>query len=202
MSALIDILIPRQNYELVLDRIGEILAVEFENQAVLNNYDMDEVSIYKERTVPCQPSELAMVNVSLFSDDFVEDTQAQSQGMVRYIIEVFTNSKTEGDVRGDTIAALRLHRILGVIRSILMDPRYKTLGFAPPSIGHRKVERIFFMAAPNQDANTTRIGRLEFLVKVPEVPANFVTPVALTENFSQVTLAETELGYQWIYRSY
>lgn len=202
MSALIDVLIPRQNYELVLDRIGEILAVEFENQAVLNNYDLDDVTVYKERTVPLQPSELAMVNVSLFSDDFVEDTQSQSQGMVRYLIEVFTNSSTTDDDRGDTLAALRLHRILGVIRSILMDPRYKTLGFLPPSIGHRKVERIFFMAAPNQDANTTRIGRLEFLVKVPEVPGSFVTPVALNESFTQVSLVNTDFGYQWIYRSY
>lgn len=205
MSAVIDALIGRQNFEVVLDRIGEILTVEFERQILLGNYDLDSVKIFRERTIPCMPSELAIVNVSVFSGDFQEDTQSQAQGMYRYIIEVLTNSESEdvtlnNDGRGDRIAAKKMHRIMGIIRSILSDNRYATLGFNRPSIGHRKIERMFFMAAPNQDANTTRQGRLEFLVKVPEVPASFVTGVPFKENFTFVKLHETVYGYEWVYQ--
>jgi hypothetical protein len=206
MSALIDTLIPQQNFELILNRIGEILTVEKERQILLGNYDLDDVQIYKERSVPFMQSELACVNVSLFSGEFQEETQMQTQGFYRYIIEVLTNAKSEdvsddNDGRGDRISAIRMMRILGIIRAILMDARYMTLGFARPSVGHRKIERMFFMGPPHQDANTSRQGRIELLVKIPETPASFVTPVDLAEHFTRVTLNDTEKGYIWVYEA-
>lgn len=204
MSAIIDALIPRQQFEVVLDRIGEILAVEFENQSLLGSYDLDDITIFKERTVPCQPAELPIVNVSVYTGDYSEETQYQSQGTYRYLIEVMTNADSEepgsgNDGRGDRLSALKLMRILGIIRAIIMDPRYKTLGFAMPSIGHRGVENIYFMAAPHQDANTSRTGRLILMVKVPEVPASFVTPIEFSDNFTRVKLHDTQYGYSWVF---
>lgn len=204
MSAVIETLIPQQQFEVVLDRIGEILALEFEYQSLLGNYDLDAVSIFKERSVPCNASELPIVNVGLFQGEYSEETQMQTQGFYKYVIEVIANAQSEdpvsgNDGRGDRLSQLKVLRLLGIIRAILMDARYKTLGFSYPSIGHRGVERIWFMSPPTQDANTTRQGRLEMMVKVLETPASFVTPVELMEHFSYVTLEETENGFQWIY---
>lgn len=207
MIPLITKVIPKQNFELVHDRIGEILTIELDNQAIIG-YDPDlEVDIYKERSVPFQPAELPSVNVMISHAIYDRQTQVHSDGVVRYLIECTFNAEStdaddENDRRGDTISMAKCQHLLGVIRAILEDPKYKTLAFPAPFIERRWVEDMYFMKRPIQDANTTSQGRLTFAVRFPEYPVELAKTYLLESNETTVKLEQTDKGYMWIRLGY
>jgi hypothetical protein len=199
--SLINTPIGPQNYELVLDRIGEILVDELNNQVLLT-YDQDlNVTVYKERFVPFQPAELPAVNVMLFKGDYSDQTQIETQCVYRFIIECTGIADSEDGVdpnnsRGDTLSMIRIQKLMGKIRAILENPVYKTLGFTAPRIGYRRIEGLEFMKHPHQDANSVSIGRLMLAVQVNET-TSLITPVLLGTHQTTVRLASTDRGFIW-----
>lgn len=197
--------IPEQNFEKILNRIGEILKEELDTQFLLTyDTDLEDIPVYKERAIPFSHVELPAVNVLLHGGEFSEQSQPNTQGTYRYLIEcTYAAPGEDGDDvetgRGDTISKIKLNRLMGLIRAILEDPKYKTLGFAAPSIGRRFIERMYFMKTIHQDAEHVWIGRLEFVVKAPEYPAALSIPVPLVGADTVVKLEETEMGYQWVF---
>lgn len=194
-------IIAQQSFELIHDRIGEILVDELANQFALSgNADLD-VTVYKERHIPFGIQELPSVNVLMERGEYNNQSQPNTQGTYRYLIEC-THSSPSKDTdsnntrRGDTLAMSKLQRLIGVIRAILEDPKYKTLGFTAPFLGNRHAENMYFMKHPHQDADNIVQGRLTFVVSAPESSV-LIYPNLIQGYDTTVKLHETEKGYIW-----
>lgn len=194
MSVIVGVIPPRA-FELVRDRICEILADEISNQANLaSDADLEEVIVWKERFIPFNQSEMPAVNVSFASGVLSGQTQKNTDGTYTYFIDVFTKALGDDDERGDTKATLKLHKIIGVCQGILENSRYRTLGFTPPFISHRHCENISISDPGRQDTANSIMGRISLIVKVPE-SMELVTPTLIGGNNTTVKLYSTDLGY-------
>ena len=204
MPALITQVIPQQNFELVLDGIGVILELELPNQQVLDN-TFDSPTIWKERAIPLDKTEIPAVNITLSSGDYSGKDATLVAGKYHYNIDCYTQSAGTDDDPGDKLAALKLHRIIGKIRAILENPAYNTLGFARPSInrvyvaGFRIMEKKAMTDAHYpSDALSNVMARISFVVDVPEY-VQLGTGKLLTGSDTTVKLYETEKGYYYKY---
>jgi len=188
--------IGQRAYELIRDRIGEILADELPNQSILNGNDPNlNPKVFRERFIPPSDEELPMVNVELAKGDYGLITAISQDGTYTYHIDVHTKSKTSGSARGDYKSASLCQRLTGVIHAILSDAKYRTLGFDRPFIEHVSVSDIQFATPTNgKDASSIMMGRLTFTVRVPESVEAY-TPVLIDGYDTSVEMDETNEGY-------
>ncbi len=190
--------IPKQNYEFVGMRIADILTDEIDNQFKLTyDTDLDLDEIFLERMVPIDVAEMSSINVFLSTGTYDNKHQASVRGEYTFIIECTAKASTTGDLRGDTSASLKAQRLAGLVRAILENPIYRTLGFAPPFIQRTLVGEIK-MGVPkgNPDSNNVSIAMLQFTVVVAET-TSLLEPSVLAEFLTTVKLDETEQGYQY-----
>lgn len=200
--AVINTQIPQQNFELVQERIGEILANEILNQFTLFPTPMallEGLVVWNNRYVPFDKSELPAINISLGSGQYGGQTVKSDDGTYQYNIDVFTNAKGTEDENGDQLAVAKLHRILGIVRAILRNPKFKTLGYETPPgfiMGIPRVESIQFPTQDPEDTARNVMGRLVFSVKMPET-TELIDPDLIYGYETIVKLAETDKGYRW-----
>lgn len=198
--SIINLPIKPQAFEVVRDRIGRILADELYNQWLLT-YDPDfKAKVWVERFLQFDKTEVPAVNVMLAQGDYGGQTAIQSDGTYRYFVDVYMSAKAGADGPGDVKALIRLHKVMGKCRAIIMDPRYITLGFLRPPgfIMNRHFESIQIQN-PNErehDADNNVMGRLILSVKVPEATDN-VVPGNIQEFVTNVRLGLTDQGYLW-----
>lgn len=186
--------ISTQAFELIRDRIGVILADELPVQADLK-YDTDlDATVYAERFIPFDKTELPAVNVSLARGLISGQTTIRSDGTHTYYIDVHTSAKSDDGSNGDQKAMLRLHKMLGVCRAILEDARYLTLGFQKPFIMNRHVEEIGIAEPDRSDATSAVMGRIILSVKATET-INLVIPNLIAGYETNVKLSLTDKGY-------
>ena len=188
--------IVEQNFEKIRNRIGEILADEIANQFSLRPTETEiDAKVFVERFTPFDKSEFPAVNVLLSSAEYNPITSVQDNGMYEFFIDVYTTGKNTGGVRGDSVSAQNLHKLLGICRSILRSPYYLTLGFQVPQIGHISIPSIQVMEPKNnQDATNAIWGRLVFKVLAPET-SELQVAVDIDSWKTQVKLNLTEKGY-------
>lgn len=186
--------IPQQAFELVRDRIGEILTSELTAQTDFTYGEIPDLTVYSERFIPFDNTELPAVNISLARGLLDGQTAVQSDGTYRYNVDVHTLSPSSDASPGDSQAMYKLHRLMGVIRAILEDPIYKTLGFVPPFIMNRHVEEMAIADPEPQDAASAVMGRLIFVVHIPET-VNLIVPNLISGYETHVKLSLTEKGY-------
>lgn len=172
MSAKILNPIPQQNYELVRDRIAEILFTELENQYFLTyNQDFNIAAVWVERSSPFDHTECPTVNVSFGTGSFDNKDNKNIDGTYLFNIDCFTKAKaTEGQSinGGDQRSTLKLHRLMGLVRAILSNPQYNTLSFAKPSISNVHVVSMD-IADSKSDSENVAMGRVVLSVRIPEV---------------------------------
>lgn len=202
--ALIDGIIPKQNYELIGDVLGAILDVELRNQGSL--YSPNEVfitSVYRERFVPPDETEYPMLNVVLADGLYDNKDQTQADGSYKYIVMAYASAKTTASYRGDLLASIKLQRLLGLCRAILENPVYNTLGFPKPTnqvpsvnIKNTRVGAIRIQNPQDNDATHSIEGFLEFYVKVPET-VNLKDVIPLASSTTEVKLYLTDKGYRY-----
>jgi len=187
--------ITARNYELIRDRIANILAIELPYQATLNSDVGLNPTIEIERFVPVKDTELPLVNVMLLRGDYDSYTTIQQCGTYMYHIDIYTKSKWSDDDRADKLAFMKLQRLTGVIQAILSDSKYITLGFAPPSLSRVQVNSIKFAdPANNKDASSSVMARLEFEVRVPETVE--IAALSLIGGYdTSVIMGNTAQGY-------
>lgn len=167
--ALINTLIPPQNYELVRDSVFDIIKLELTNQATLAADPELDAKVFKERFIPINKEQHPALNIMLVRGDYDNMDVVDTRGTYTYFIDVFTRAKETDAEKGDTIAALKLQRILGIVRTILEDPQYRTLTFVAPSIEHTEIKEISISQPNNnQDSFNSIMGRLTFMVVVSE----------------------------------
>lgn len=198
MASLITELIPAQSFEVVHDRIGEILTEELDAQFLIaGDYDLD-IDIWKERDVPFNHSECPAINVMLDRSQYVDQSLQHNNGVFRYIVEIVHKAPSK-DAKleiGDSIAMTKVQKIMGKCRYILEHTKYKTLGFTPPFIQNRHVEEIYFGKPVRQDSAHVAMGRMVFSVKVGET--NGEAEASLLRGYdTTVKLYLTEKGYLW-----
>lgn len=192
-------LIPPQNYQTILTRIGAILLEELTEQQVLDN-TFDLPTIWAERFIPLDKTEVPAINVSLATGDYDNKDQTQVDGTYTFYIDCYTQSPELDSEYADTAASLKLQRLIGKVRAILESPFYRTLSIATPSIIRTKVTG--FSIGKKQesmmiDALSNIIGRITFVVKCPEY-VQLASTITLAGNTTVVSLFESDNGYKFI----
>jgi len=203
--------IPPQQYEIIRDRIAEILALELANQFSL--YTAQEIiddpkqkvlqaAVYTERMVPVTIDETEIVNVQLAFGDFEGSTQVttsdQSDALHTFFIDCYSKGVANDNSSASKDSRLRLQRLIGVCRAVLMAPVYRLLDFPAPSLKRRKVVRVEMAEPKNEaDAQAATIGRIIIEVEVPET-VELLTPTALAGSDTEVKLVETDKGHKYV----
>jgi hypothetical protein len=187
--------IPPQAFELIRDRIGEILTTEINKQYTLTyDEELDIDAVWVERFIPFDKEEMPAINVTLISGNLSGHTQRNTDGQYTYAIDVYTKAKSRDDDPGDALATRRLHRLIGICRAILESPYYPTLAFTPPFIANRHCESISIAEPGRQDAVSAIMGRLTFVVRVPE-SMELKTPTSIAFSNTSVKINTTDKGY-------
>ena len=194
-------IVPPQAFEIVRDRIAQVLNDEFQNQATLMNTAVPNSGIYLASTVvdvelkkPVDKTEVPTVIVSVIEDTFSDKDQRSMKGLVSYAVDVYTSGKQTGNIPGDKVSGLRLQKMLGLIRYILSDAIYKTLLFAPGVIGGTMVNGFQIRANDPNDADNTSMARLAFGVIVLEQNTLLAAPM-VSGTQTTTTFDNTSIGY-------
>lgn len=185
--------VPKQNFEVIRDRIADILNIEIDSQAQLS-YEayLDLVTVNTEIANPVDKIDLPCIIVSYANTNFSNKHQGSEDGLSSYHIDIYTSAKSTSTNPGDKIAALRCQKLLGLCRYILADPIYKTLGLVAPSISRVSNGEINIGQISQSDAINTCMGRLTVNVLcnesnkliVPQLIAGYTTSVQLDESDS------------------
>ena len=190
--------IPPQGFELIRDKIGEILADEILAQFAIHSDPERDATVFVERITPIDKTEMPLINVLYSRSGYDNNSAINSDGKNTYNIDVYTSAKTKIAKRGGAESMLRLGRILGIIRAILESPFYLTLGFTTPFIMSTEVTSIEIQdPRDNQDAANTVMGRLIFVVEAAEITEQ-IQPVTAEGYDTQVKLDETEKGFVYV----
>lgn len=199
MAAKIDGLISNQKYELIRDRLAVVLLEELINQGQLSSpNEVFTKGVWVERFANFdQPTEFPCLNIVLGDGSYSNKDQECIDGEYRFYIVAYESAKTTLSGRGDTLAKIKLHRLLGLCRAILENPIYRTLDFAPPFTVTSKVGAIVVnQPQDTQDATNSVSGYLEYVVKVSET-VSLKDAIPLVSSTTTVKLYNTNQGYLW-----
>jgi hypothetical protein len=192
----IDFIIPSRNFELIRDRVAEILTDEIANQYVLSQDDDINASVWGERTNPFDKTECPAINICLSNATYLNKHQGSFDGTYIFNIDVFSNSKAKADQPGDKSAALKCQRLLGLCQSILENPIYKTLGFSPGFISRVFTNDLNLAVPEKDDALNTMWGRLTFHVVANET-STLLTRGLIAGYETSVKIENTNNGHQY-----
>jgi hypothetical protein len=203
MSKIIGV-IPPQNYELIRNKVAEIIAIELENQFAMT-YDPDfDCNVWLERTTPFDSEEMtpAVINVSFIDGNYQNEDPRDADGVYSYAIDVYARAYTNEDNIGDTRAALIVQKVIGKIRAILMATVYKTVDTGFGIVKNRKVASVQVYDPkrhPQGDDSTTfdQAGRIVFNVTAIE-SVEVIHPNQISGADTWVRWCCTDKGYVWI----
>lgn len=186
--------IPSQGFEIVRDRIGEILAEELCGQYNLTQDDDFKVSVFIERSVAFNYSEYPAINVTIEQGDLDGHYQGFTDGNYVFNIDVHTSGDSNKDKLGGAVSVVRNHKLMGRCRAIIENPVYKTLGFEPPFLMRRAITRMIFLAPEKNDSGHVATSRLSLQVKVSE-NTELLDALNIGSYRTSVKLSLTDLGY-------
>lgn len=192
--ALINYELPTRAYELIRDRIALIIEDELVQQAAVTYEDLFLLPVYVQRSKPFDPSEVRMINVSVESGRFDNQTVIDSDGEYTFFVDVFGIGSYNGVDDGDKLASFEVQRLAGTIQAILSSPLYVTLGFDRPFIMRAKVTGFEPGTIDRGESANISVCRVTFVVKSSQ---NEISQPAINSfvTSTQVLLYETELGY-------
>jgi len=197
MAQITETLTPRK-FEIIRDRVAEILADELLNQSALNADPNLAADVYLERLVPFSQDELPVVNVFVADGKFDRFTIDSQTGEHIIAIDVFDRGSTEGESkedRGDLISTRKMTRIVGVIQAVFSHWKYLKLGFAENFIDRVEIQSYKLMEPISAaDGSNVSKGRILLMVKAEECLAAPV-PNLIDGYDTAVKLHETEFGY-------
>lgn len=204
--AKLNYIIDSQAYEKIRDRIGEILADEISNQATLDTVAGADINakVWAERTQAFSHTETPAVNILLARGDYSNSDATMDDGTYLFQIDAYTSSKadTVKGKNGDLIAAQKLQRLMGIIRTILTDSAYRTLGFSAPFIEGCGITGISFLDPQIvTDTISVHTGRIIFSVRVPELGLG-KEPTIIDSYKTSIKLSTTDEGYLFIGETY
>lgn len=178
-------IIQQRTCEIVIDKIGIILAEEIANQYELSEEEALNADVWALRNTPISEDDLPCILVSFLEINADRTSVQEAKGDNRISIECFARNRVE------------LNRLMGVVWSILSDPQYKHLDLPAGTIsGLPKVTKIQFQERYEYDANSIAIGRLIFEFSAPETFQLIDRPL-YNGGTTVVRLWESDKGYLW-----
>ena len=183
------------NFELVRDRIGEILANEMPSQAQKNGLDYLNCTIGIERLIPVDKTECPFINVQVEKGEYDNYTKIRREGTYNYWVDCYQRASAIDDKEGDQYAQEKLQRTFGVVEHILNHWEYEVLGFQRPKISRVEVTEILMPESGQYENMPNSImGRAIVRVVVEEVSEPY-TPLNLDTFSTQVKLGDSDNGY-------
>jgi len=192
----INSIISPQGFEVVRDRIGLIIADELANQATLAAMPAINATVYIERFIPFDKTELPALNVCLALGNYANKKAPDGVATYNYNIDIYTGSKTNDTDFGDKRAAFTMQKIAGIVRYILSDAQYRTLDFPAPFITRVTIAD-FNIKEPTtggQDGLNVCMGRLNLEVLVAE-SQDLLDTIALLSATTSIKLSESDSGF-------
>lgn len=199
MSKIVNI-IPPQGFEVIRDRIGEIIFEELSNQVAMSYNAEIDAEVYVERSNQIDKTECPLLNISLANGIYDnKSNNANVTGTYTFDIDAYTNAKTNDSQSGDERAALKLQRILGVVRAILENPVYRTLGYTPGFITRTYCSEINIAVpgAGKLDTLNTMMGRISFTVQAVE-NTELIEPELIAGYETSLKMELTDRGYKYL----
>lgn len=199
--ALITATIPTQAFERIRNRIGEILIEELTNQVTVLSDSTLATDVYVERSVPFDKTEMPAINVNFAGGPLDSKNVKDGSNSYTYNIDVYASAKSSSTESGDSKAAFQCQRLLGACRSIILNPVYRTLGFATGATGFvsrvsiRDIS-IFDPAANKQDADNTYMGRLAVIVSCTEIES-LIIPNNIEGYDAKIKVDSSNFGYKY-----
>jgi len=185
--------IPEQNFEKARDYIAAILVDEFTN----NPIGGETPNVYTERIAPVDKVNLPAVNIVFAQAN--NSLLDSSSNKFEYIfnIDCYANGKVASGNRAGTNASIDLHKLVGVVKQILLNPVYKTLSFTNGEMGKRMINSIQ-VAEPFQktDANSTTMARIQYQIELTD-QVQKPDPEIAAQSTTKVNIEETDSGYLW-----
>jgi hypothetical protein len=171
--ALINQIIPEQNFEIVRNRIASILVEELQNQNTLDSTFPRIETVYADRVVPFDKSEVIGVNVRYNNVDYSNHDENSITGDYEYYIDINTIAQETDDegLNADSLSATLMNRIIGKIIFILSSKEYYRIGFdnPPTLILNRHISRVQIAELDrNEDGLAAQMGRIYFKAKFAE----------------------------------
>ncbi|MEN9914207.1 MAG: Flavobacterium phage [Bacteroidota bacterium] len=174
MASIITELIPDQPFQIIQNRIGEILLEEITAQHALQNLD-SSFEFFVERINPYSKDEDVVITLACREQDNQEYTQRNSQVHNIYFVDIFAGGIEHDDLSQSEDVRLKLFKYVGIVKYILNSGKYPTLGFPSGLIGNKHVQKITFDTDysnwgnhSNYDAKGIRFCRIIFMVKAQE----------------------------------
>lgn len=187
------------NLELIRDRIGIILKEELDNQATRQADELLTAEIFTERYTPPDEQEDRIIIIGIDRGTYEHQTSLDQRADFNFTIDIYTKGKQSQAESGYLNSSKKLHRLAGLVRSIIMAPVYVRLGFdTSPIIARRSVNAMAFDPTNDQeDMNYFRMVRIVLKVEFcEEQPAEIPTEAAGYD--TQVKIELTEKGYKFI----
>lgn len=184
------IIIPTQNYELIRDSIGRVLAFELEDTCN---------TVFSERIEPFDKSELPGVNIIWSKNQQVEEhTNFTTRFEGTYLIECEVNGKANYGVDQNYTNSVSLHTLMGKVRAILMNTKYRFFDLGANSgIESRKVNSMVRTKPQRNDTETTVTGIIELVVRFTET-TQLQEGVLIGDLATTVKLYDTEKGFLYL----
>jgi hypothetical protein len=194
-------IIPPQNFEYVRTRIVDILNDEISNQVTLTSNNEIKAPAFEEKSGPFPHAELPLINVSLASGTYGNKHQGNSTGTYIFNIDAYAKAKSTDSQNGDTRSSIQSQRILGIVRAILENPIYKTLGFEPPFLARTMCNDIKMANPTKDDALNVTMGQITFHVVINET-TSLIQPPLIKGYHTKVKVNATNNGYVYEGDSY
>lgn len=185
--------IPEQNFEKARDYIATILADEFS----INPVGGVIPSIYTERIAPIDKANMPAINIVFAQANNESLSNRSNKYEYVFNIDCYANGKEESGNRAGTNSSIDLHRLVAIVKQILLNPIYNTLLFQNGEMGKRMINQIQ-VAEPFQktDANSTTMARFQYQIELTDEMQS-VSPEIASQSTSKVNIEETDSGYLW-----
>lgn len=196
MASKINGIIPTQNYEIIRDVIASILMEEIRNQEELTGTEYVK-AYYAERFAPVDETEFTVLNIQFEGGEYSNKDQVRVDGNYVYYISVFSSSAASIEQDADNAATLKLHRVLGLIRAILSNPVYNSLGLSSKVIANTTVSAL--KIAKNDgpgNSDSVIVGYIEFKVRAIE-NVQLIDPIPYAGGVTIAKLYLTDKGFRY-----
>jgi len=196
--ALIDFVIPDRDFEVIRDRVGLILAAELLNQAAITYNDLFLAPVYVQRSKPVMPDECPLINVSIDTGSYSNNTVIDSSGQYQIYIDVFTIGSSDEASRGDTVASFDCQKLAGKAMGVISNPVYTTLNFPRPFIENSEITG--FENGTIERGESTNLSMVRITLSVKSGQAEIGQQgVVLADAITTVKISLTANGYKYEY---
>lgn len=194
--ALINTIIGNDYFQLIRDKIAEILLIELANQAELSeDTELGFTQIWRERRRAFNLSELPAINLSIAGLQYADKHNGQRKTDVTFNIDIYNAKVFESVKDADELVMDNIYNITRVVQYILDHSAYRTLGLAP-YIYHTEVTKVTPGEAETTEGGRCGILRIEFSVNTVSLE-DPMPVIALALSNTTVKIEQTNNGFYY-----